>query len=93
MEVLQYIEFASGDAADADGSHNMQLPNPKMSRIDARVGGTLEALFAQKNKKLQEENARLRVRIGRALGTLHLNLLTESQLPFSGRLRRLPYGA
>lgn len=66
---LQYIEFASGDHADADSLHSMQLPNPKANRIDARAGGSLEALFAQKNKKLQEENARLRVSIHRQTPT------------------------
>lgn len=60
---------------DADGVHNMQLPNPKSDKADARVGGSLEALFAQKNKKLQEENARLRVSIERCNQTIYRNLL------------------
>lgn len=61
----QFIEFASGDSVESD---DVQLPNPHPGKVNVRLAGSLEALFAQKNKKLQEENARLRASIGRCDG-------------------------
>jgi hypothetical protein len=76
--LFQFIEFASGDNVEAD---DVKLPNPLPGIATVRLGGSLEALFAQKNKKLQEENARLRVRVAPAHTHLALTMIAFLGFP------------
>ncbi|KAJ9119903.1 hypothetical protein QFC24_005386 [Naganishia onofrii] len=60
LEILKYVEFGNMDA-DMDGSHHVHLPNPNSSKSNSQFGDSLESLLSQSNKRLQEENAKLRV--------------------------------
>lgn len=60
MLPYQYVEFGNMDA-DMDGSHHVQLPNPNSNKSNSQFGDSLESLLSQSNKRLQEENAKLRV--------------------------------
>ncbi|KAJ9104602.1 hypothetical protein QFC21_002100 [Naganishia friedmannii] len=60
LEILKYVEFGNVDA-DVDASHHVHLPNPNSNKSSSQLGDSLESLLSQSNKRLQEENTRLRV--------------------------------
>ncbi|KAJ9098530.1 hypothetical protein QFC19_006298 [Naganishia cerealis] len=60
LEIMKYVEFGNADA-DIDVSDNIHLPNPNANKSNSELGNSLESLLSQSNKRLQEENAKLRV--------------------------------
>lgn len=63
------MEFSGFDANDAeddqpttDNDNGWFLPSPNADKSSSRDGKSLEALLATKNKRLQEELTKLRVR-------------------------------
>ncbi|KAJ9115137.1 hypothetical protein QFC22_005467 [Naganishia vaughanmartiniae] len=60
LEILKFVEFGNVDA-DVDALQHVHLPNPNPNKSNSQLGHSLESLLSQSNKRLQEDNAKLRV--------------------------------